>query len=84
VRFLGRRIYAGLVVVLVTTMVHGLKPARVRQIREALQIDWRTLKRWRQWWLDRFVRNSFTESRPSQVHASGLRADSAFVAVVEI
>jgi hypothetical protein len=27
--------------------------------REALQIDWRTLKRWRQWWLDRFVRSSF-------------------------
>ena len=58
-RFLGRRIYAGLVVVLVTTMVHGLKPARVRRIREALLIDWRTLKRWRQWWLDRFVRSSF-------------------------
>jgi hypothetical protein len=59
VRFLGRRIYVGLVVVLVTTMVHGLTPARVRRIREALQIDWRTLKRWRQWWLDRFVRSSF-------------------------
>ena len=59
VRFLGRRVYAGLVVVLVTTMIHGLKPARVRRIREALQIDWRTLKRWRQWWLDNFVRSSF-------------------------
>jgi hypothetical protein len=44
---------------LVTTMIHGLKPARVRRIGQALQIDWRTFKRWRQWWLDRFVRNSF-------------------------
>jgi hypothetical protein len=59
VRFLGRRVYAGLVVVLVTVMIHGLKPARVRRIRETLQIDWRTLKRWRQWWLDNFVRSSF-------------------------
>ena len=59
VRFLGRRVYAGLVVVLITTMIHGLKPGRVRRIREVLQIDSRTLKRWRQWWLDHFVRGSF-------------------------
>jgi hypothetical protein len=59
VRFLGRRVYAGLVVVLVTVIIHGLKPARVRRIREALQIDSRTLKRWRQWWLDSFVGSSF-------------------------
>jgi hypothetical protein len=59
VRFLGRRVYAGLVVVLVTVMIHGLKPERVRRIREALQIDSRTLKRWRQWWLDTFVRGTF-------------------------
>ena len=58
-RFLGRRVYAGLVVVLITAMIHGLKPARVRRIRETLQIDSRTLKRWRQWWLDNFVRSSF-------------------------
>jgi hypothetical protein len=59
VRFLGRRVYAGLVVVLVTVMIHGLKPGRVRRIREALQIDSRTVKRWRQWWLESFVRSSF-------------------------
>jgi hypothetical protein len=59
VRFLGRRVYAGLVVVLISVMMHGLKPGRVRRIREALQIDSRTLKRWRQWWLDSFVRSSF-------------------------
>jgi hypothetical protein len=59
VRFLGRRVYAGLVVVLITTVIHGLKPGRVRRIGQALQIDARTLKRWRQWWLDSFVRSSF-------------------------
>ena len=55
----GRRVYAGLVVVLITVMIHGLKPERVRRIREALQVDSRTVKRWRQWWLDSFVRSSF-------------------------
>jgi hypothetical protein len=62
VRFLGRRVYAGLVVVLITTVIHGLKPGRVRRIRQALQIDSRTLKRWRQWWLESFVRSSFWKS----------------------
>ena len=59
VRFLGRRVYAGLVVVLISVMMHGLKPGRVHRIRKALQIDSRTLKRWRQWWLDSFVASSF-------------------------
>jgi hypothetical protein len=61
VRFLGRRVYGGVVAVLFPAMVHGLKPERVRQIRERLdlQIDRRTLERWRQWWLGLFVRSAF-------------------------
>lgn len=59
VRFLGRRVYAGLVVVLVSAMVHGLKPERVQRLREQLGIDRRTLERWRQWWLSSFVQSSF-------------------------
>jgi len=59
VRFLGRRVYAGLVVVLVSAMTHGLKPQRVERLREALGIDRRTLARWRQWWLGLFVNSSF-------------------------
>jgi hypothetical protein len=59
VRFLGRKVYAGLIVVLIPAMMHGLKPERVRRIREVLNISPSTLKRWRQWWLDNFVRSSF-------------------------
>jgi hypothetical protein len=59
VRFMGRRVYAGLVVVLVSAMIHGLKPERVQRLRELLGIDRRTLERWRQWWLDRFAQSSF-------------------------
>jgi hypothetical protein len=59
VRFMGRRVYAGLVVVLVGAMTHGLKPERVQRLREALGIDRRTLERWRQWWLGLFVNSSF-------------------------
>ena len=35
VRFMGRRVYAGLVVVLVAAMTHGLKPERVQRLRDA-------------------------------------------------
>ena len=59
VRFLGRRVYAGLIVVLMSAMIHGLKPERVRRLREVLGIDRRTLHRWRQWWLGIFVESSF-------------------------
>jgi hypothetical protein len=59
VRFLGRRVYAGFVIVLVSAMMHGLKPARVQRIREVLGIDERTLERWRQWWLTTFAQSSF-------------------------
>jgi hypothetical protein len=59
VRFLGGRVYAGFIVVLVAAMLHGLKPERVQRIRETLGIDRRTLERWRQWWLTSFVSGAF-------------------------
>jgi len=59
VRFMGRRVYAGVAVVLVSAMVHGLKPERVHRLRELLKIDRRTLERWRQWWRVIFVESAF-------------------------
>ena len=59
VRFLGRRVYWGFVVVLVSAMQHGLKPERVGVLRKQLGIDRRTLERWRAWWLETFVQSSF-------------------------
>ena len=59
VRFLGRRVYWGVVVVLVSAVRHGLTPERMRVLRKALGIDRRTVKRWRQRWLETFVQSSF-------------------------
>jgi len=59
VRFLGRRVYAGVVVVLVSAMAHGLNPKRVERLRQELGISRRTLKRWRGWWLENFVQGGF-------------------------
>jgi len=59
VRFLGRKVYVGVVVVLVSAMMHGVKPERVERLRQELGIDERTLKRWRKWWLETFVESWF-------------------------
>ena len=59
VRFLGRKVYWGVVVVLMAALQHGVKPARVELLRERLGIDRRTLERWRTWWLVTFVESGF-------------------------
>ncbi len=60
VRFMGRRVYAGVVVVLVSAMMHGLSPSRVKRLQLELGgIDERTLRRWRKWWLENFVEGVF-------------------------
>jgi len=56
---MGRRVYAGFVVVLVSAMNHGLTPKRVAELRKTLGIDRRTVERWRQWWLGLFIESSF-------------------------
>lgn len=59
VRFLGRRVYVAVVVVLLAAMRHGVNPARAGLLRERLGIDRRTLERWRRWWLEDFVAGRF-------------------------
>ena len=66
VRFLGRKVYAGVVVVLVSAMMHGLKPKRVELLRKELKIDMRTLERWRTWWLENFAGSRFWKSARSR------------------
>jgi len=50
VRFLGRKVYVGVVVVLVSAMTQGLSEWRVKRLRQVLEIDRRTLGHWREWW----------------------------------
>lgn len=59
VRFLGRKVYFGAVVVLVSAMRHGATPARVRKLREHLGVSRRTVERRRAWWRDAFGESTF-------------------------
>ncbi len=57
--FLGRKVYVGFVVILMTAMNQGLTPARVEKLCAVLPINRRTLGRWRQWWLETFAQGGF-------------------------
>jgi hypothetical protein len=54
-RFLGRKVYLGTVVTLISAMRQGATAARVRHLSAVLGIDRRTLARWRAWWLSTFT-----------------------------
>jgi hypothetical protein len=59
VRYLGRRVYLGAVVVLVSALRARTGGRRVRELREFLNVDVRTVRRWCRWWREIFVRTSF-------------------------
>ena len=58
VRFLGRRVYWGAVVLLATALCSGLNLRRGRQLSQQLGVPVRTIVRWRQWWLTQFTLTS--------------------------
>ncbi len=59
VRFLGRKVYLGAVVVLVSALRYGPTPPRAAQLKEWFGVSGRTLERWRTWWLTTFATGPF-------------------------
>ena len=58
-RFLGRKVYLGVIVVLMSALASGVTPARARKLREETGVSARTLGRWRTWWLADFRGSRF-------------------------
>lgn len=59
VRFLGRRVYLGAVVILVAAMRQGPSPRRVRELSNLFGADRRTIHRWRAFWREHFPLTTF-------------------------
>ena len=59
VRFLGRKVYFGAIVVMATVMLHGPNPRRVAELQRCVGVDWHTIDRWRRWWREIFAESSF-------------------------
>lgn len=58
-RFLGRRVYFGVAIIVLAAMTHGASPRRVAALRAELGVDRRTLARWQRWWRDDFPASRF-------------------------
>jgi hypothetical protein len=59
VRFLGRKVYLSVVVVLIAAMRHGATPRRVRELSRLIGADGRTIDRWQVFWRDHFPQTPF-------------------------
>ena len=59
VRFLGRKVFLGAVVVLVAAMRQGPSPRRVRELTELFGADRRTIARWCTFWCQQFPQTPF-------------------------
>jgi len=59
VRFLGRKVYLGAVVILVSAMRQGPTPRRVRELTKLFGVDRRTIYRWRDFWNEHFPQTKF-------------------------
>jgi hypothetical protein len=62
VRFLGRKVYLGAVMVLATSLQHGPSKKSVTKLSALLGISRRTLVRWRRWWSTMFATSRFWTS----------------------
>jgi hypothetical protein len=59
VRFLGRKVYLGAVVILVAAMRQGPSPRRVRELSRLFGADRRTIARWQVFWREHFPQTAF-------------------------
>jgi hypothetical protein len=62
VRFLGRKVYLGAIVLLACVLRQGPTPWRVSRLQALLGVSARTLARWHRWWRDAFVHTAFWQA----------------------
>jgi hypothetical protein len=66
VRFLGPRVYLGIIVILISAMRQGPSPRRVRELSTRFGADGCTIARWQVFWREHFPQTLFCDER--QLH----------------
>lgn len=61
-RFLGRKVFFGVLVVLLPILREGATPQRLDRLAESFTVSLRTLLRWRRWWRETVVESRFWEA----------------------
>ncbi len=59
VRFLGRKVYLGALVILISAMRQGPTPRRVRELSTLFGVDRATIARWQAFWRDSIPQTPF-------------------------
>ena len=59
VRFLGRKVYLGAIVILISAMRQGPSPRRVRELSDRFGVDRQTIARWQVFWREHFPQSPF-------------------------
>jgi hypothetical protein len=54
-RFLGRKVFFGVVVLLVPALRDGPTPQRLKRLSASFAVSLRTLRRWTRWWRETFA-----------------------------
>ena len=58
-RFLGRKVYLAATIILISILREGATQARMRRLSALVNVDRRTVERWRTWWRDAFTATPF-------------------------
>ena len=59
VRFLGRKVYLGAIIIVISAMRQGPTPRRVRELSNRFGADRRTIARWQVFWREHFPQTPF-------------------------
>lgn len=59
VRFLGRKVYLGVIVILISAMRQGPSPRRVRELSARFGVNRQTIARWQVMWREHFPQTPF-------------------------
>src|SRR5271156_3096967 len=59
VRFLGRKVYLGAIIILISAMRQGPSPRRIRELSARFGVDRQTIARWRVFWREHFQQSPF-------------------------
>lgn len=82
VRFLGRKVYLGAIVILVAAMRQGPSPRRVRELSRLFGADRHTIARWRVFWSEHFPQTPFWKAARGRL-ATAVEAVALPLALVE-
>jgi hypothetical protein len=67
VRFLGPKVYLGVIVILISAMRQGPTPRRVRELSQRFGADHQTIARWQALWRDHFPQTPFWKAERARL-----------------